>query len=219
MPAQAQQQQQQSDQQLAIAAALVIGTAATVAAALALLAALFAAAGITQAALSGALEVVLSFPPDPLEATGPAQAQVFSMNRMRRAQYLVAASRRITAALADARSHGQSQVKALAAAVSAERRYYALHIAAIQHRSMAAARVDSAAAIYGPLVGWYTVRDAHTTRECLAADGRNFYAGYQPLIGYPGTVHPRCRCFPGRPHLEGRMLPSIGAPERVRVPA
>jgi|SRR5579859_5769739 len=203
-----QQTEAQQDQYLTAEAAMVIGTAITVSTALDALAALFAAAGITRAALRGALSVVLAFPPDPLGAHGPAQRRIFTLNVVRRAQFLVAAGRRITADLTAARSHSENTGNVLDLAMARERRYYAQHIAAISHRSLAAARVDSAAMMYGPLIGWYTVHDAHTTPDCLAADGKNFWAGQPPLIGYPGTAHPRCRCWPGRPHPGGKLLAS-----------
>ena len=83
----------------------------------------------------------------------------------------------------------------------------------------AAMNTDMASWSYGDLLGWYTVRDARTSAECLAADGRNFSASAPPLIGYPGAVHPHCRCYPGPAHPGGRMLPSVREPQRVLVRA
>jgi hypothetical protein len=77
---------------------------------------------------------------------------------------------------------------------------------AIYQRELAAARVDSAAMLYGRLLGWNTVVDSHTTPDCLAADGRNFYADKMPRIGYPGTVHATCRCYPGQPFPGAGMV-------------
>lgn len=217
--AQQQQAEQQQDQELAIAAAMVVGTAVSAAAALAPLAGLFAAYGITRRALAGALHVVMSMPPEPLGALGPAQAQVFQINVMRRAAFLVAACRRLQNDLDYARAHGQPLDNVVSLAIARERRYFSQHLQAIYTRSVAAARVDTAAGIYGRLLGWHTLLDARTSAECKAANGKNFYADSMPLIGYPGTVHPHCRCLPGVPFEGARMLPSVQALRRGRIAA
>lgn len=201
----------QQDQQLAAEAAVILGTAITAAAALAALAALFSAAGIVRAALGGSLSVVYAMPPERLGAHGPATLNTARLNLMRRAQFVVASGRRLTADLAAARSRNESLTQALLDGVSRERRYYGQHIEAIWNRMQAAARVDAAADAYGLLLGWYTTLDSRTSAECRAADGKNFYADQRPLIGYPGSVHPHCRCFPGMPHAGARLLAGSGA--------
>ena len=217
MPTQAQQQQAQEDDQLAAQVAVVLSTAISAAAAASALAAVFASAGITAAALRGALDVVYAMPPERLGAHGPATWNTIRLNLLRRAQFAVASSRRLAADLAAARSRNTSLSQALLDGISRERRYYGQHMQAIWNRMAAAARVDAAADAYGLLLGWYTVLDSHTSAECKAANGKNFYADHRPLIGYPGAVHPHCRCFPGMPHTGARLLPSIGAPRRVPV--
>jgi hypothetical protein len=197
---------QQDDQQLAAEVAIVLGTAVTAAQALAALAALFAAAGIVSAALSGSLSVVYGMPPERLGAMGPATLSTSRTNTLRRAQFVVASSRRLAGDLIEARAHGTSYTQALSDGIVRERRYYGQHLGAIWNRMQAAARVDAAAGTYGDLLGWYTVLDKHTSAECRAANGRNFYATASPVIGYPGAVHPHCRCFPGRPHPGGRLM-------------
>lgn len=158
--------------------------------------------------LKGAIEAVYSFPPGRTEGHGDAQRATDRLNLMRRAQFVVTAARRIAAALRLARSRGELLGSALASAVSLEKRYYGQHLQAIIQRMQAASRADAAADKYGDLLGWYTIRDSRTSAECLAADGKNFRVTSMPLIGFPGAVHPGCRCYPGPPHTGARILPS-----------
>jgi hypothetical protein len=129
---------------------------------------------------------------------------------------VVAAARRIGADLSAAHSRGQSLPAALLKSVQRERRFYAQHLMAIWQRSQAGAQVDSAQMTYGNLLGWHALRDKNTSADCLAADGRNFYADHMPLIGYPGAVHPHCRCQAGTPFPGARLLPSFGTPQAGR---
>jgi hypothetical protein len=170
----------------------------------------FLASGVSRNALRAALGIVMGMPPDAEGISGPASAQVARQNLMRRAQFAIMAARRITADLRDARSHGTPLAQALAGAVSRERRYFGMHMDAIWQRRQAGAMADTAATSYGTLLGWHTVMDRRTSAECKAANGRNFNVGAMPLIGFPGGVHPHCRCYPGRPWPGGRMLPSGG---------
>jgi LysM repeat protein len=158
--------------------------------------------------LRGALDAVMTSPPERTEGVGSASSAIARLNLMRRAQFTVAAAKRITADLKQARSQGTPLRAALAAGIQRERKYFGQHLAAIQQRTQAAALVDSKAADFGDLLGWYTIRDKHTSAECLAASGKNFYASAMPLIGYPGGVHPHCRCYPGKPHTGAALLPS-----------
>jgi hypothetical protein len=198
----------QQDLNLAIAAAGVLIGLVTVAEATALLAAVFLRAGIGRAALEAALGVVMSFPPDRSGAPGPATLNMIRQNELRRAQFLVACSRRLEDSIREGDARGLDPEAVLNAAVARERRYLAQHAEAIWGRTMAGARVDSAASLYGPLLGWNTVLDSHTSAECKAADGKNFQADRVPVIGYPGAVHPHCRCYPGPPHPGAVLLPS-----------
>lgn len=193
---------------LAIAAVSVLFTAVTVAEAAALLGALFLRAGISRAALTGALTVVMSFPPDRHGAPGPATLNMIRQNELRRAQFLVNCAYRLEQSIREGDARGLDPRQVLDAAVARERRYLAQHAEAIWGRSQAGARVDSAASLYGPLLGWNTVLDRHTSAECKAANGKNFQADRIPVIGYPGAVHPHCRCYPGPPHPGAALLPS-----------
>lgn len=196
------------DAQLALAAAAVLATAVTAAEATASLVIVFRRAGIEPAALEGSLTAVMSFPPERLGASGPATMSVIRLNQVRRAQFVVAAARRLTADLRTARSRNTGIMQALQAGVSRERRYYGQHLQATWNRAGAAARTDSAASLYGDVLGWNAIMDKVTSPECRAANGKNFVAAWMPLIGYPGMVHPHCRCWPSRPHVGAGFLPS-----------
>ena len=127
------------------------------------------------------------------------------INIQRRAQYLIAAARRVT------RSLGADQSReALVKALGRERRYWQQHLQASAKRTQAAAGVDAAADQHGKtvvdnrgrrrvLLSWRSVNDERTTAECRAANGKLFYADQPPKIGYPGTVHVHCRCRPASP--------------------
>jgi SPP1 gp7 family putative phage head morphogenesis protein len=187
-----------------IAALSVAVTAAGLAAALAKI---MKAAGIGYLALRAVCILMMSWPESPLEGTGPAQRAIIRVNTLRRAQFFLAACKRVQAAVVDARSHGEPIRQAVRDALATERRYMTLHINASARRVTAATTVDGAAEAYGPLLSWNAVMDARTTAECRAADGKSFYAAIPPTIGYPGTVHPHCRCTPGPPRPGAPVLP------------
>jgi LysM domain len=202
-----------TDTALATLTASALATAATgtPSAAAAFLWPWFLASGVEwKGAVEEMIVSVLSFPPASDGVAGPATLNMITLNRLRRAQFIVAAIRRVSAAMTAARSAGTSVPAALKDAVSRETRYYGQSLQAIWGRTQAAARVDTAAAAYGRLLGWNTVVDDRTSPDCLAADRKNFYADAMPVIGYPGTVHPHCRCWPGQPFPGAVILPSIG---------
>jgi hypothetical protein len=207
-PSQPQQQpsQGQQDTTLALAAASALAGAATVAEAMVILGPVFVSFKIKRAALRAALNVVMSYPPDRAGFYGPATAQTARLNLMRRAQFLVASSRRFT--LAQFRGP-----EAMFEQMAAERRYYGQHQEALWNRMQAAAQVDTAVMDHGVLLGWYTKRDSKTSPECITADRHNFRADQMPAIGFPGAVHLHCRCMPGPPFPRAPVLGS----RRVRV--
>ena len=192
----------------AISSALITATSAAVA--MESLGALARHAGVNAGAMRAALEIVMGHPPDQEGFFGPASHEMARTNLLRRAQFALNAGRRLTADMTQARSSGSGILRALADGVRRERRYYGQHLMAIWARSRAGAQVDSASMTYGRLLGWHTVRDSRTSAECLAANGKNFYADHMPLIGYPGAVHVNCRCMPGAPFPGARLLPSYG---------
>jgi hypothetical protein len=222
-PPQAQQQPPQQpddgldDTALAVAvAALLAGTAVTaayagsVAGMLALLKARFALSAAALQALGAVLSMVTEQPPTVSGGTGAASAQVSRMNLARRAQYVLAASKRVLGAARQARAKGEPMGAAVRDALAAERRYYLMHIAAMRNRANAAAETDKAAARYGDLLAWRAILDGHTSPECRLANRRNYYASSIPDIGFPGGVHDACRCRPVRPWPGGKLLAGSG---------
>ena len=199
---------------LVAAVATQLVTAATAAAAVQAVVKMTQAARIPRQAVFSAFQIVMTHPPGQSGPWGSASLVTERLNNLRRAQFVVNAAQRIGADLIAARSHGQPLVTALASAVERERRYYGQHLVAIWNRSKAGAQTDTAAMTYGNLLGWHAHRqDGKTSPECLAANGQNFYADHMPLIGYPGAVHPHCRCQPGSPFPGARLLPSYGLPQ------
>jgi hypothetical protein len=218
-PAQPQQPPSQAASAAAVTAltaavAVQLVNAVTVNAAVSVLYQAARAAGIPRRALFTSLQVVMTTPPGQTGAIGSATLVTERLNLLRRAQFVVSAAQRIGADLISAHSRGQSLSAVLGASVQRERRFYAQHLMAIWQRSHAGAQVDSTAMTYGNLLGWHAhePRDGKTSPECLAADGKNFYADHMPLIGYPGAVHPHCRCQAGSPFPGARLVPSYGLP-------
>jgi len=196
-----------SDTDLAAAAAVALGAAVTVPAVVALLARLYIQAGISRLALHAAVEVAMSMPPEVTGIAGPATAQVDRLNRIRRGQMFLSIARRLTSDVKQALSQNRSIARALLDGVARERRYYGLHRDAMWSRSRAAMAVDMAAMQYGLLLGWHAHDDDRTTPDCRAADGKNFRVDAMPRIGFPGTVHARCRCTPVSPYPGAALLP------------
>lgn len=116
-----------------------------------------------------------------------------------RAHYVVSASRRLK---------GLSGER-LEKAKRDEKRYFDQHLDAMKNRKKAATAVDRAKVRYGKELGWYAKMDAATSDECRQANGKNFSPERIPGIGFPGAVHPRCRCKPGRRHATSQTVYSI----------
>lgn len=119
--------------------------------------------------------------------SGPAQAWVASTNPVRRAAYLLAASKR-----------------QVVTDLLIERRYLGQHLSAERARLEAAGKADTIAGLVGTTLGWYATMDTVTTSGCREMNGRNFDVRQPPVVegtpAYPGSVHPACRCLPGPPH-------------------
>lgn len=214
--AQAPQGQQQAPQppprvpsQAQLIAAVIAATASAVTAAaiVGALRALFRLAGIGTAALSAVAHLFLSWPADVMEGTGPATRWAVRTNALRRAQFFLAACRRVQASVTAARSANEPLKDAILSALAAEKRYMAQMIAMAHQRIRATSAVDGMAAVHGDLLGWNAVKDPRCTPECRAADHKNFRADRPPLIGYPGAAHPGCRCFPSAPFRDAPVLP------------
>lgn len=122
----------------------------------------------------------------------------YRTNLTRRASYLAQAAHRITSGLARGPEAGLD-------AVDRERRYLAQHLQADAARTVAADQVAAqvrtlvresrkTGSTWNGLLGWHAVMDARTSAECRRANGRNFDPAKLPRIGFPGSVHPHCRC-------------------------
>lgn len=126
-----------------------------------------------------------------------ARSQTVRLQLQRSARYLIQAAKRLQLGINQGR---------LREALAAERRWAVAHLQAQRNRQRAAATVDAEAAIRGLVLGWHARNDKITSRECRAAHGRNFRADQMPAIGYPGMVHPHCRCVPGPAWPSGAMM-------------
>lgn len=210
------QQDPAQDTALAIAIGTVLVSATSAAVAVGTLGSYLAVTRIPRQAMYLALDIAMSHPPGQTGFYGPATMAMERANLQRRAMFVLSAAKRIGSDIVAARSQGRSVADSLAASLKRERRFYAQHLLATWQRSQAGAQTDSAAMTYGLLLGWHTVKDTRTSADCLAADGKNFYADHMPLVGYPGAVHPHCRCQAGAPFPGARLLPSYGIPASSR---
>jgi len=197
--------------QLIAAIIAALGAALTAAQLVRLLAKIMALAGIGLLALRAVAVLMMSWPPDVLEGTGPAQRHAIRTNVTRRAQFMWSACKRVQAAIAAARSQGTPVLDAIAAALATEKRYMAQHIAASSQRVQASSAVDGAAEAYGNLLGWNSHLDSRTSAGCRLANGKNFYADRPPVVegapSLPGAVHPSCRCWPSAPFKGAPVMP------------
>ena len=216
MPAAAQASPQQQDNapseaQLIAAVIAATASAVTAAAIVRALGSLFKAAGIGTAALSAVAHLLMSWPADPMEGTGPATAWAIRTNALRRAQFFLAACRRVQASVTAARSANEPLKDAILSALTAEKRYMAQMIAMAHQRVKATSAVDGMADTYGDLLGWQATLDERCSPGCAKASGSNFRVSRPPVIegapAFPGTVHPSCRCMPVRPFRDAPVLP------------
>lgn len=151
-----------------------------------------------------AVQRISAIQADPVAAT-------VEQNIRRRAAYLVVAAERVSRAMDSGADLG--------AAIDAERRYLEMHQRASARRMEVAAQVEFARRTSpSGLVGWQAVLDERTSRECRLAHGRNFDPRRIPPIGYPGSVHPFCRCRATAPFVTSKRVETI-APDPTRVAA
>lgn len=181
-----------------IAAALLIGGSAEATAAT-----LSPMVGIPGPALLAAL-IIARTRPLPLAGTAtiPSTSAVSEYARTEaayRAHYVYAASRRLGTLTGEKRRE----------AIAREQQYFNQHMAASQNRHTTAINVDRAKNKYGDELGWYAKMDSRTSAECKEANGKNFSASRAPAIGYPGAVHPNCRCRPGKKHATSATVYSV----------
>lgn len=224
-PAPIQQQPQQGQtQQVLTDAAIVAGLAALLAAVTPSLPSITrlltrSRQRVSRTAASAAAQIVLQWGQPDTEPLGAAGQRMQRLNIQRRAQYLLAAARRITRQLGTDRSPD-----AVAGAIRRELQYWRQHVHAGTQREQAAAVADSTAAQHGApvraggkpvtVLGWHAVLDSRTDPQCRAANGKNWILERPPRIGIPGTVHPACRCIPVPPYptrrlVDGGLLPDV----------
>lgn len=96
-----------------------------------------------------------------------------------------------------------------------ERHYAVAHIRAQRNRSLSARQIDRAETAYGPTLGWYAKHDKRVSPDCARMDGTNFDVNQPPEVGYPGAVHPHCRCTPGPPHASTQETPMAVAASNI----
>jgi hypothetical protein len=216
------------DAALAVAVAALLAAAAVTAAATAaagaavMIAALklrFTLSAVAWQALGAILVIVTADPPPHTGVIGAASEQTSRMNMARRAQFVLAAARRVTGAVRDARAKNEPAGQAIRDQLERERRFYEQHKAAMWNRAQAAGATDMAAAEHGNFLGWNAILDSRTSAACRSANGWNYYATSIPNIGWPGSSHPACRCWPSAPHRGGRVLPGSHAPRYARAAA
>lgn len=124
--------------------------------------------------------------PTPKRPLGAAELDTVRRAAAFRAWFLQRAGQRIHARLINGLQ--------LEAAIRAEKPYVAAHHRAVTRRRRAARAVDAVSRAHGRILEWRATLDERTTPECRAAHEHLFYADQPPMIGYPGTVHPFCRC-------------------------
>ena len=94
--------------------------------------------------------------------------------------------------------------------IAQENAYLVAHVKAAVARKRAWAALKDAEKRWGELLSWRAVHDERTTPDCLALDGKNFFAHSPPGGTPPGAKHWRCRCVAGPP-LSG--APVVGLVE------
>ncbi len=128
-------------------------------------------------------------------------AVIKRQNTMYSVAFFLAAARRLMEA-------AKLGTEAFKRQVAQERIYWSMHRKANRKRSASADLVSRTAGQTGfaTILGWSAAMDDRTSAECRAADGRNFYVAKPPMIGYPGAVHPHCRCKPVPPYPGAKMV-------------
>lgn len=127
---------------------------------------------------------------DKQEPTDPILAAQRHHNIQRRAAYIVAAVHRMNTATQT------DTPDTIHTAWHQELEYLSSHLQATHKRNASATdlshRWENAG--HPDLMGWLAIQDDRTSPECRDASGRNFNPTTVPTIGYPGSVHPHCRC-------------------------
>jgi hypothetical protein len=88
-----------------------------------------------------------------------------------------------------------------------EKDLFSKHRRQARHRTEIYALMDQMARVYGRLLGFYLDPNENNCAICKEMEGKNFYYYRQPRDGYPGAVHPNCKCSAGAPFPNAPMLP------------
>jgi len=115
--------------------------------------------------------------------------------------FLINAARRITDQMAKGKTVDE--------AGQVQKSYNKQHVVANRVRNQTMQEAEKAMVRHGPLVGWYAHYDTKTSPACRIANGNNFDAMVGTVIGYPGSVHPHCRCKVGPPFPNGQMVDDV----------
>lgn len=197
--------QPSSDQKMIQAVEAAISTGASATAIVAVLLPLLYGSGITSAGLSAALGVANQIPVNTAATAAgvaPALRGVLLAEPSYRAAFIFNAARRISVVMSGtAASYDQGvearrdRVETFRQALVAEQRFWQQHRQAQINRVRAAKLVD-AMSVRAPegVLRWKAVLDSRTTPDCAAMNGQTFTVEEPPAIGWPGSVHPHCRC-------------------------
>src|SRR5580765_2256062 len=117
---------------LIVAALAAYGTAKALTGALK---APFKAAGVSGAALSAVAALFASGPGEAVKGAGPASRWTARQNLTRKAQFFLAAARRVQQAVKAARSQDEPAMAAIRDALATEKRYLGLHVEASAQRA------------------------------------------------------------------------------------
>ena len=153
-----------------------------------------------------AAELALSSAPEWGRPSGARERDATLEALLYRGLYAVNAVRRLARAWlgpTDGEGTPQQRAARVAEAMNLERGYLRGHVEANRRRVEGARGVDVAAALYGPLLGWYHLNPTLDPRiEHLDAHGHNFRADGRPPAktgAWPGVLL-HCGCVPGPPH-------------------
>jgi hypothetical protein len=170
-------------------------------------AALLRTPDLAAGAAESAAGLVLVNPPETPARSEGARSAAAVENLIYRGFYAIAAARRLGSALLGDPGDIPATER-LREALKKEAGHLGAHREASERRRKAAAMVDGAAALYGPVLSWNHGAPERPRPNHAAADGFNFRADRSPPAftgAYPGAL-PGCTCLPGPPRPGARLL-------------
>lgn len=173
---------------VSVAITAVITALAAPVASVGALVAILAAIGIGATVARAIVRIVTHTSPHPGRVIGPATSEVAAQAPYYRGAYLVHAAMRVQANVRGGMTLRQ--------ALDIERRFYAAHLHMQAKRFDAARAVDRLAKDGHVWLLWHLGTAKHHTPACVAANGHKFRADRKPTIGWPGSTHPGCNCWP-----------------------